>query len=36
MTLPVFRSTADMLPTNEQHPYFVSVAQCSSFDEVPI
>ncbi len=30
ITLPVFRSTAAMLPTNEQHGYLVSVAQCSS------
>jgi len=34
ITLPAFRSMAFMLAANEQH--FVSVAQCSSFDEVPI
>ena len=36
ITWPVFRSTAAMLATNEQHWYLVSVAQCSSFDEVLI
>jgi hypothetical protein len=34
ISLRLFRSTAAMLATNEQHSYFVSVAQCSSFDEV--